>query len=126
MGTVLDIPNKKLKWKRGVLNMHGAQEIAAWKKSCNVIQFLGRVNLPDEIQCQFAHMPVELRGEAEALFIRHTSLFRDEPLGCNKRFLYKIVLTEAKPIKQVPYCTSPAQQAAMKKQLDEMLEEGIV
>ena len=77
-----------------------------------------------DLSSHLAHLPVEQRAEITQLILEYPMLFNDTPT-CTSVIEHDIVVSNPRPIRQHPYRANAAKRAAMKKEVQYLLDNDL-
>ena len=123
---VIDVANKKL--RVGKFNMPLHDDAGLRKFMSEKVRTLETHKVQPEPTAseQLASVPRQYKASAEKLLNIYEDLFRENPIGCGKRFPHVIELTDQRPIKQSSRKVSAQKSALQQQEVKKMLEAGVI
>jgi hypothetical protein len=122
----VDIVSKLLETSLGKLNLHEAAELVVNKNLRVVVQQPKQQVMNPELAKLVDKAPPQHKPTILQQLGRFQHLFRKTPLGHGKRFPHVIELSDPRPLKQSPRRVSAAKREIQRKEIEEMLREGVI
>jgi hypothetical protein len=85
-----------------------------------------QVKIPECISEQVQRVPITFQNDLSSLIQKFSDIFDDSRLGCVNFCSHEIVLTDTRPVKQMPRRVSFAQRDLIDREVKTMLEKGII
>ncbi len=79
----------------------------------------------ENIETELKHLPPEQRGELKDLLMEFKPMCSDT-LGLTTWVVHDVDVGDSKPIKQHPYRMNPAKSAVVKREIEYMLDNGLI
>lgn len=122
---IIDIPRMRWFFAESSNEIYEFQNMLPVPTTEPTLDIASSTSLKDNDEVSTTTMSAKQKSQVQRLIMENESIFRpfDEPTPYAE---HSIRLTEAQPMSVPPYRMSPAQQAVLRKELDQMLQNDVI